>query len=184
MQQVVQQKPTVAGGEETRGALAGWLWGWLGGSFKQNSQREALAALPGAEEAALGALGCSCGWKKVGRRGPHKPCAWPLRCLRAEPRASFPGSVRRWRQAKHHAVVTANSTSQPDSHSVPSPRTNRLLFNIKTSMKNLFIYKFFMLGYKSISYTQECAADFIQLEVITPGPIHSFHVSLESLNIN
>ena len=41
-----------------------------------------------------------------------------------------------------------------------------------------------MLGYKSISYTQECAADFIQLEVITPRPIHSFHVSLENLNIN
>lgn len=41
-----------------------------------------------------------------------------------------------------------------------------------------------MLGYKSISYAQECAADFIQLEVIIPGPTHSFHISLESLNIN
>jgi hypothetical protein len=41
-----------------------------------------------------------------------------------------------------------------------------------------------MLGYNSISYAQECAADFIQMEVIKPGPIHSFNISLGSLNIN
>lgn len=39
-------------------------------------------------------------------------------------------------------------------------------------MKNLFIN--FSRWATSISYTQEWAADFIQLEVIGPGPIHSF----------
>lgn len=40
-----------------------------------------------------------------------------------------------------------------------------------------------MLGYKPIPYSQECDADFIQLEAIAPGP-HSSHGSPESLTIN
>lgn len=43
-------------------------------------------------------------------------------------------------------------------------------FNIKKTNEK-FIYKFFTLGYKSISYAQECATDVIQTEETKPGPI-------------
>lgn len=48
-------------------------------------------------------------------------------------------------------------------------------------MKNLFLN--FSFRVTSLSYTQECAADFIQLEVIKPGLIQSFDISLEVLTL-
>ena len=140
-----------------------WQAGFGGrgrGSFKQNSPGEALTALPGAEEAALGALGCRP--PAAGRRWAGGVLTSPVRghCgaseLSPEPASQAlscggdkPSTARSSLQTARCSLTLIPCQAQEEP--------TDFFFLIK-KINEKFIYKFSTLGYKSISYTQECAA--------------------------
>lgn len=142
-------------GRGDRGALAGWLWGGWGGVSSRTPQREGLWLLCQEQRKGSGRPGVLLRLEEGGQAGSSQALCVATAVLGLSPEPPGPpGGGDKPSTTRPSLRTTALCRSLTLT---PCPRTNRLLFNIKTSMKNLFIYKFFMLGYKSISYTQECA---------------------------